>query len=579
MVVAGAAALSQAQSPQPLPAGDGVRYGAVDENGQLLGSELGAYEIVDLVPNPDGTDLIVTAEPNQVLTIYASDDMKNWQLVSTAAEIEPGVYSALDEQAQGKRRRFYIIVRPRGPKPCNPQVHAQNLEASVANFEFLTDGPGGQKQELKDAAERVSVAYWNFNQKSNELGDLTRRLADCLKNAMRLRLAAQMAEHEAVMAEDRVRDLERELVEAQADLNDAMGQLPDAEADLAAKEANLQGWRNALAVEQAALAAATTDEERAHLAGVIAVYQGAITRREGFVAEAQAKVDSLNAKMTDARDRMNNAASQIDAVRADAASKRAAAEAAWAAYDRAKKVCKVLKVYRDAKQQEVEEARDELKDASKAFGEEKIEKTQQGAENRQAAEARASAEEKERIAEAERRERERVERQFNEVKKFFEDVKGISGESAALDLVRKILGASAQGLDWAKPAVDGTIEWLVGGTLDGLSSAGLSALQLGYGILVAIAGDVAGEAVARLARRRGAEAAAKSWLASLKENPKPGDFKHANDESKNPDGSIKTKVRNTYLMVANADGSVTVYSHSKEANGAGGGLEVFVVKP
>lgn len=560
MVLAGSTALSSGQEFPPggpvLAPNDGVVYGPM-ENGQRSNPHAPGSEIVSLVRNADGNDLTIVGEPFQLLTIWASDDYESWEYVVPAAEIEPGLYLATDEEGAQSKARFYLVVKPRGQKPCNPPQHAQNLVNSVANWDWLN-----QQQRVKviDACTAVAAAYANFNQKSNELNHCLRLLADCLKEVARLRLEAQAADKAA-------KDAEATAADAEADAQAERDKLSDLNDELADEEAKRDQWEremlhlgNSIQREEALLAITTNPTRRADIAaGIVGLrvgFQERLARRNASLA----KIAEIKGKIADQAGPVAAAEAAAATAKAAADAARAAADAAQQAYEDAKRRCEELKDHCKTKQEEVDQAKSVLDGATDDFGTAQEEAATAGAAAREAAAAaaaQAAADERAAHEAAERRERERVEAQQEEFRKFMQDLAEFVGEERAAEIGGKVFGPLTHGTGAAVRAGAGL-------------GATTSVLQAGWAAIVKWAQKAAEAATAKMARKRAAEVAARDWVDSLGRNPSPGKFKHSN--LKNSQGEVVQ----TFFMVANADGSVTVYSYSKQT---GEELMVCVVKP
>ena len=154
---------------------------------------------------------------------------------------------------------------------------------------------------------------------------------------------------------------------------------------------------------------------------------------------------------------------------------------------------------------------------------------------------------------------------------WLRDIEQMHGNSGMEAIVGAFL--TSGGVEVAGAAAEGVPQFLAGaGGAGALATATSGLLQGGWAFLVAIAQKVAEKGVSGMAQNHIAKLAVQDFLKNG--NPAPGTIGYYRVENKNEDPT--KKVEHSFMMVANADGSVTVFASSKRGSG---GVKTYVVKP
>lgn len=556
-----------------LAPGDGVVYGPVKSDGSRVQANTPGAEVVHFEARGPELMMQVTGDPGQLYFVMISPDMQAWQFHDLAFEVSPGQFMMFSEGAGPAcaRRVFLKVKRPRGPKPCNPHAHAQSLYQSVPNLEFLT---GAQLTAAWAAATAVADAYVAYNAKQNEIILCTRMLRDCLDRVAELRAEAEAAEQRAKDAEAEAKRIEDEIHDLDAELFDIIEQRKEAEKEVQKWEDLWNDGSALIDAREAELAYTTDPDRRATLQAEIDTLRSNMDDWIEKRNEAQDRVDALEQQEANKRAEGEARLPDLEAARAAAEAARTEADEAWRKLREEMDKCDQIRDDIRRKQAEAEDARKKLQEEADKFAAERARLAAEGEAEKarqEAAAAAAEETEQQRIEEAARRERERAERNMRAWQQWLQDIENMHGE----DGMKKIVAAFilSGGAELVGTTTEGVIDFLGGaGAANTIAGATSGLLQGGWSFLVAAAQAAAEKGVTGILQNRVVQIAVQEFVE--KGNPAPGTIKHYRVENQNPDGT--RNVEHSMIMVANADGSITVFASSKRTGGA---VETYVVKP
>ena len=489
LLSAGPAVQAQLAGNPLLAPGDGVVYGPVRSDGTRVQAGTPNGRIAEFQVRGPDLHMHVTGDPGQLYFVMSSSDTRNWDFYDLAFEVAPGQFVLLSGEG-GKaacgNKRFFKAERPRGPKPCDPYAHAQNLYQGIPYLHFLT---GPQLTEAWEAASAVAAAYEGYNRIQNEIIECTRMLQECLARVEQLRNEAQGPEQAAQDAEAEYDRIEGEIDDIDDEIFDLIDQRKEAEKEVK-KWQDLWTTGSGMIDDRKEQLKNTDDpDERASIQAEIDTIRSNMDSWMEKRDEAQDEVDDLKRQEADKRAEGEGRLPELDAAGEAANDAREAADEAWQKVQDEMDKCDQIRDDIRRKQGEAKEAKEALNEEARKFAAKRAELAAAGEaeKERRAAEAAAREEAETAAQEAERRraeeaaaaERRRAELNLAAYQRWLQDIETMHGSGSYWAIVGAFL--TSGGVELIGATAEGLPEFMRGaGAVNALSAATSGLLQGGW---------------------------------------------------------------------------------------------------